>query len=630
MIIEKPIPDFLQWIGGATLSWLVAVGILLLIFAFAGFLFVLMRFGPTQVIPIFVRNIIQGLEDLFKISWYRVAAIARLIIQESIRKKVIVVCIVFLVLLMFASWFIDPQTTDPAKLCLTFVLSTTNYLVLLLALFLSALSLPTDFKNKTIYTVVTKPVRASEIILGRIVGLGLIGTAILLVMAVMSYIFISASLTHTHLVYENVDVFPVTELKGDPTDPSVVIAKGTTRQQNWHKHDIEVYGDGKIIVSEVNNHTHHIERIIDGDNVRYTVGREHGTVQAKVPIYGKLKFRDANEFEKAKGINVGEEWDYRSYVAGATSEAVIWTFDKVNPNSYPEGLPIEMTISVFRTHKGDMEKTIMGTIQVRNPKNGLTATTNVFNSEKYMTKALFIPRKIEANKVEENPTLLKVQGDKSTFDLQSGFPQRKDSYDLFEDFVVDGQLEIWLFCIDDGQYFGAAEPDLYIRAQDASVFANFLKGYLGIWQQMLILISFGVLFSTFLSGPVAMISTFGIMIAAFCKQLFMQVAYMEALGGGPIEALKRLLDHENLMTELSKSFSTALIKFFDLIASFFLKIFSLFIPSFSDYNIYMDSVASGYNIPMNTILVHLVTTLAYVIPLFIVGYLILRNREVAK
>ena len=58
---------------------------------------------------------------------------------------------------------------------------------------------------------------------------------------------------------------------------------------------------------------------------------------------------------------------------------------------------------------------------------------------------------------------------------------------------------------------------------------------------MIILLSFGILFSTFLSGPVAMFSTFGIMIAAFCRELLMNIALMRELGGGPFEAWERLI-----------------------------------------------------------------------------------------
>ena len=68
---------------------------------------------------------------------------------------------------------------NPARVYLSFVLTSTNYLVLLMALLLSAFSLPNDIKNRTIYTVVTKPIRASEIVLGRTLGFAAVGTAML-------------------------------------------------------------------------------------------------------------------------------------------------------------------------------------------------------------------------------------------------------------------------------------------------------------------------------------------------------------------------------------------------------------------------------------------------------------------
>ena len=67
------------------------------------------------------------------------------------------------------------------------VLTTTGYLMLLLALFLGALSLPADIKNRTLHTVVTKPVRPSEIVLGRILGFTIVGTVLLALMGVISY-----------------------------------------------------------------------------------------------------------------------------------------------------------------------------------------------------------------------------------------------------------------------------------------------------------------------------------------------------------------------------------------------------------------------------------------------------------
>lgn len=629
MVIEHPVPPFFAWIGYAALKWFFAVGVLALLALIAGLIIILIRRGPSRLIPSLFGSIRGGISDLINLSWKRVFAIARLMIQESIRKKVVVICVVFLVLLMFAGWFIDPTNKNPAMLYLNFVLTTTDYLVLLLVLFLSTLSLPAEFKSKTIFTIVTKPIRASEIILGRILGLTCVGTVILAFMAVLSYFFVSMSLNHTHTLLDTEDM--VHEVVSADAAPTAVVAHGKTQVSNGHFHEVEEYADGTISVAEENNHTHTVKKIVDGEHVRYAVGPQRGTVQAKVPIYGKIRFLDANGFEKDSGISVGEEWEYRTYIGGATSEALIWTFNDVTPNRFREGgLPLEMTISVYRSHKGNIERTIMGALLVRNPETGLTAEISSFNSEKYRTLALFVPEEIDKSKVKSTPTTTKRYGEDPAPPKPFNYDPAKETYDLFTDFASNGSLEIWVQCVEDGQYFGAAEPDLYIRSRDANVFLNFFKGYFGIWQQMIILLSYGVLFSTFLSGPVAMFSTFGVMIAAFCRELLMNIAFMRELGGGPFEAWERLITHENLMSDLSNTFGTYLIKFFDVLASGFLCFIGLIIPSFTEYDIYTNYVASGFNIPLNTLGVHGLTTLAFVIPLFITAYLILRGREVAK
>ena len=107
---------------------------------------------------------------------------------------------VFLAILLFAGWFLDPASENPVRLYMSFVFWLSGCLLLLLVLFLSVMSLPADIKNRTIHTVVTKPVRASEIVLGRIVGFVIIGTLLLAVMSAISYVFVHRGLSHTHHV----------------------------------------------------------------------------------------------------------------------------------------------------------------------------------------------------------------------------------------------------------------------------------------------------------------------------------------------------------------------------------------------------------------------------------------------
>jgi hypothetical protein len=175
-----------------------------------------------------------------------------------------------------------------------------------------------------------------------------------------------------------------------------------------------------------------------------------------------------------------------------------------------------------------------------------------------------------------------------------------------------------------------AKADLYLRAADASVALNFFKGFYKIWMQMVILISFGVLFSTFLSGPVAMISTIGILIAGFAKSFVIELGFNRTLGGGPFESLYRLMIQQNMVVDLQTSLATQFIKAADIAFSPFLLLIGQAVPPLSEYAVYDNALVNGFNIPMDWILNHSAMTLAYAVPLFIIAYLILSNREVAQ
>ena len=649
MILEQNIPDFFDWIGPALLDWVLAVVILLVIVLVIGAVLALIGYGPARFGTPFRRAILRGIENAL-VSPTRTWAIALLTIKESIRRQVMFIFGMFLILILITGWFLDAGSENPAKLYLSFVTGATTILMLLLSLFLSAFSLPTDFKMKTIYTVVTKPVRSSELILGRIVGIGLIGTFILILMGGASYAFVVSGLRHTHLLSEREDLTPVSIDSADNSlDAQRVTFRGETQLSNGHKHPVTVYTDGRVFIDEVNGHTHQAAQEKRGEQTRYRIEVEQGTLQARIPVYCKdLSFRKSNGLEDREGINVGDEWEYRSYIGGpadgiTASEAAIFFFAGVRESQFtPEtlalGLPVEVTMGVFRTHKGDIEQRVNGSLSIRNPKTGLRVEVMTFSTEEFITKILLIPRKFEGT-----PQIVQRQGrnkDGVSFILPSNevaeagrndirLTQRRE-FDVFEDFVADGEVEIWLHCLDRGQYVGVAKADLYLRAADASVTLNFIKGFYKIWMQMVILIAFGVLFSTFLSGPVAMISTLGVLVAGFTKSFVTELGLNRVLGGGPFEAFYRLITQQNLVVDLPTSAATQFIKATDVVFSKFLLLVGQAVPPLSEYAVYDSALVSGFDIPMNWILHHSIVTLAYAVPVFIVAYLILSNREVAQ
>lgn len=173
-------------------NWLIIVGIAGAISLVAMFLMSLAAMGLTG--PVYVVSLIkEGFVDLFGTSPRRVAALTLLTFREAVRRKALWVFGVFAVLFLFAGWFMSDVTLDAemqVKNYVSFVLRTITWLIVPVVLLLSCWGLPEDIKARSLHTVVTKPVRKHEIVLGRILGFAGIGAVILGVMSVIGYFWV--------------------------------------------------------------------------------------------------------------------------------------------------------------------------------------------------------------------------------------------------------------------------------------------------------------------------------------------------------------------------------------------------------------------------------------------------------
>ncbi len=596
MVREFEPPVFADWIWPALLSFVQMAAVLALIALVGGFLLAVFRYGPLAAGDMTFKMMKRGVLDLVSISPRRVLALAWLAVQESLRRRVLVGFAVFLLILLFAGWFLDTNTNDPATLYLSFVLTATTYLVLLMSLFLSVFSLPADIKTKTIYTIVTKPVRPGEIVLGRILGFAFIGTLMLLIMGVFSYFFVVRLLNHEHDV-------EVASLVENADSPDGGLTGRTSLSQN-HRHKVEIDADGRGATDVVHGHWHAVDRVENGGEISYRLGPPRDMLMARVPAYGELRFKDRSGRGATRGISVGKESKYRSFIEGATLAAAIWKFTDVTPERFPDGLPIEMVIRVFRSHKGEIDKGIRGSLVLRNPRNtGLHSGLEIFSAKDMTIDQIRIPRTLRDNTGQ--------------------------TIDLFKDLAPNGELEIEVQCLDSAQYFGVAEADLYLRARDASFTANFVKGFLGIWVRMLLVTSFGVMFSTFLSGPVAMLATLAALVMGTNTAFILGVAQGTVEGGGPVESFVRTIHQMNVTVPLEPGLTTDVIKAADAVFMTVLTTVVGLVPNFGQFD-NVNYVAHGFDVPGDLVLVQVFSALGFVAAMFAIGYFFLRTREVAR
>jgi ABC-type transport system involved in multi-copper enzyme maturation permease subunit len=192
-----------------------------------------------------------------------------------------------------------------------------------------------------------------------------------------------------------------------------------------------------------------------------------------------------------------------------------------------------------------------------------------------------------------------------------------------------GQLEVAITCEEPAQYFGMAQADVYVRGRDSYFLWNFVKGYLGIWLQMLMVTCFAVTLSTCLSGPVAMFGTLIIYVVGFFRGFIISVATGEQPGGGPVESMIRTVTQKNMMTELDMGvvIDTA-VPALDKALMFFVWLAAMICPNFKSFNT-SRFVAYGFNIPGDLLAQNATVAAAFFVVLSIYGYFLLKSREVA-
>lgn len=706
------------WYEGTFYHWVLVLAGLTFAGLMINWLIAALRGGPITALRAADRMLAGGLVDVARISPRRVFALGGLAVKESIRRRVVVGFAVFILLLLFAGWFLDPGSSHPGRLYLSFVLTSTSYLVLLLALFLSALSLPGDIKNKTLHTVVTKPVRPSEIVLGRIVGFGAVGTALLVIMGVANYVLVVRGLLHYHDLTE-ADVEEIERSWNEPVHRGA--AQGPLElvisQEDRHQHDLLVRRDfaesslrelkaelaqtdrlkaeqnlrdkgwlktktgwlkiGRLKTETMQDHWHEFSYSISADEngnrlqskIESESGSPQGMLISRVPVYGKLRFKDSAGRDADKGINVGDEWTYRSFIAGGTDAAAVWTFEGITEGNFPKsrfprGLPLEMTLEVYRTHKGKTDDPagipgIPGILSVR------TTTDQIVQLERSLRQA---KRQRDRYQLDEEASETSAQARRerarhqqeveqiqARLDrLRAALPPRievkiftarevidqhyippqletpdGDKLDLFEDVAPEGKLEVWLQCAEPAMYFGVAQADVYFRARDASFPLNLAKGYFGIWLQMMLVTGIGVTYSTFLSGPISLLATLGTLVGGFFRPFMSELGAGDLLGGGPVESLIRLLTQQNMISPMEPGARTRVAQMVDNLLEPALGAAAAVLPEFGRFS-FAGYVAYGFDISSGEISKCLLQALAFLVPVFVAAYFFLKTREVAR
>lgn len=651
-------------------------------------------------------------QDVVQLSMSRLFSLIRHSVKESFHRKVLYVFVVFAILFLFAGWYIDSSAREQVKYYVTFVLKATSWLTLLVALLLSCFSLPSDINSKTIHTIITKPVRRSEIIIGRIFGFGLLGTAILILMGMASYLFVIRGVDHSHQIVANRLVFFTGQASVSEGHSHQVSldgeGNGMTDDVAGHVHQVREFQIQTESAPELGSHTHSLQisslQIPDfqgrtdeqaghfhlitinpseiselkelwsaGDkqaaqdkldsmgtgttdlrlghyhNIdNYEVGGAEDQLVARSPVYGRLHFRGrSGENLGQEGLSVGNPWEYRDYIEGGSRMAAVWSFNQFPASGQiGETLQLETTFEVYRSMKGNVEDQILAEIVLRNPKTGTRSRPFLLGIQEYHMTTLDIPQSLtdsEGNDVDIFQDLVAVCG-QSLPEIPANVPEpilfktcgHCGARNGLQDQNCNAELVVEVSCATPQQYIGMAQADLYLRTdQENPFYMNFVKCLTGIWLQMLLIVCVGVVASTFLSGPVAALTTLAVILAGLTMPFMREVAMGDLPGA--VESLVRLISGES---ELARLDPTPWLQFAIKVDQFMMYIVwavTYCLPDLGGFDM-AQFVANGFDIPFSSqpeqgirgLSMNILMTLGYCLPYTLLGYLFLKVREIAR
>ncbi len=128
------------------------------------------------------------------VAFYTPWSIAFFTFREGLRKKTLIGFLILSILVIFGSMFMTAMMYDTGgtvatdvdvKLIKDICITAVSIFGVLIAIFISASVVPNEIENKVIYTVLSKPVRRFQYLLGKFVGVQIIVLVNLLLMGVL-------------------------------------------------------------------------------------------------------------------------------------------------------------------------------------------------------------------------------------------------------------------------------------------------------------------------------------------------------------------------------------------------------------------------------------------------------------
>jgi hypothetical protein len=375
------------------------------------------------------------------------------------------------------------------------------------------------------------------------------------------------------------------------------------------------------------------------------------SLKAREPLYGVLHFENTGEAE-GQGINIGREWNYRSYITAGVPNVgtpyAIWEFTNI-PRALAERDKVrcEFAFDIYRTTKGFENRGVSCEFEFltanfqRNQKDKFNEERSRLLSEPNRPSEAAIDNEL-AEKYGYYAVPAKDITDYHTMYLEvpkglflNALNRQSSSPSASRGDYPPLEVRVSVTKQSTSQYVGMAKYDFYWRLDDpqpgsekAAFTYNFFKGAFGLWLRLCLVIGLSVVMSTQLSGVISMLVAGLLYLSGGVIGYISSIGMGTAPGGGPMEALVRLANRQIALIPLEDSATATVATTTDEGFRWFIRRILDLIPDVDRYDL-TSYVGEGFNIPITQLLLDAGTLGMYLLPWIVLAYYLLKWREIA-
>jgi ABC-type transport system involved in multi-copper enzyme maturation permease subunit len=540
-----------------------------------------------------------------RLSWRRVWALTRLSIKEAIRGRVLWIFCVMALIFLFYGYFVSYKPEDQIRNYVEVIDTSLRVMFLPVAILLGSFSIPNDVVRQTIHTIVTKPVERYEIVLGRFLGYGLLLTAVLIVLTLLSFLYMVRRITP--------------EATAESYKARVVQLPSALRFYNTQHED-----RGENVGREW-DYRSYIRGRLPGEALQQYAGWSFerlpttlGRGEPTVPFEFTFDIFRTNKGKEDKGV-ICDLYFVDGRYSTTEMENAVKSFNKDLERAQDEiDKKWKKKYDAASGDAGHREIEEEKQREIDQVRQELVETHRVWVAAglevtDYHTLRVDVPSALITKLCEDQPA---------------------DSSSATADGTVEPALKVLVAVSPDRysrqQMLGVARTDLYLLAVELPFWQNLFKGMFGLWCLTMLFLAIAVACSTYLSGVVSLLVSLFFLVMAFAKDFILALVHRVTFGGGPLESANRLFQHLPSGAPLEQTTALTVGQQLDVVYSWALAFVRKMLPNAHQFNL-SQYVADGFDIPWSVLLgENLLPLLGFLVPWAVLAYYLMNSREVAN